>query len=268
MNKLTEPEVERVLEYANKMPDLPSRELARQITDRAGFISESSIYRILKSRCLLPDAPEFPARAADEFHMKTGRPNEMCATDFTYVKVIGWGWYYIGGVLDDFSRHLIYYRVTRDMTGDTGSDLVMHAVEITGLVDVPVEDRSTKLLSDNGSGYISETFNRFLSSQGIGHIYARRNHPQTDVKFERMNKTAKERICLVQFRSPSELERAVEEFVRWYNYVHYHERIGNVHPVDVYTGRADAIRARSAAVKAETLARRRLANRRQMPGAQ
>ncbi len=265
-NKLTAPEIERVIRYANEMPDLPARELAWHITDRHGFISESSVYRILKREGLLPDAPELPPRAADEFHTKTGRPNEMWATDFTYVKVIGWGWYYIGGVLDDFSRYLICYEVTRDMTAGTASDLVMRAIEITGLSGVPVEDRSTKLLSDNGSGYISETFNRFLVAQGIGHIYARRNHPQTNGKFERINRTAKERICLVQFRSPGELERAVEEFVDWYNHVHYHERIGNMHPVDVYMGRGDAIRARRQVVKASTLAQRRQANRRQASG--
>ena len=261
VNRLTEPEVDRVIQQAHKMPDMPARELAWYITDRFGFISESSVYRILKSRGLILDAPEMPLPAAKEFHTKTTRPNEMWATDFTYVKVIGWGWYYVGGILDDFSRYLICYEVKRDMTGPTASDLVARAMEITGLVYAPVEDRFTKLLSDNGSGYISETFNTFLTDQGIGHIYARRNHPQTNGKFERMNRTAKERICLVEFRSPGELEEAVAEFVDWYNHVHYHERIGNLHPVDVYLGRREEIHARRKQAKAETLAMRRLANR-------
>ena len=261
VNRLTEPEVDRVIQQAHKMPDMPARELAWYITDRFGFISESSVYRILKSRGLILDAPEMPLPAAKEFHTKTTRPNEMWATDFTYVQVIGWGWYYVGGILDDFSRYLICYEVKRDMTGPTASDLVARAMEITGLVYAPVEDRFTKLLSDNGSGYISETFNTFLTDQGIGHIYARRNHPQTNGKFERMNRTAKERICLVEFRSPGELEEAVAEFVDWYNHVHYHERIGNLHPVDVYLGRREEIHARRKQAKAETLAMRRLANR-------
>ena len=264
VNRLTEPEVDRVIQQAHKMPDMPARELAWYITDRFGFISESSVYRILKSRGLILDAPEMPLPAAKEFHTKTTRPNEMWATDFTYVKVIGWGWYYVGGILDDFSRYLICYEVKRDMTGPTASDLVARAMEITGLVYAPVEDRFTKLLSDNGSGYISETFNTFLTDQGIGHIYARRNHPQTNGKFERMNRTAKERICLVEFRSPGELEEAVAEFVDWYNHVHYHERIGNLHPVDVYLGRREEIQARRKKAKAETLATRRLANRGQL----
>lgn len=263
VNRLTEPEVERVIEHAHEMPDLPARELAWHITDRFGFISESSVYRILKSRGLILDAPEMTLPASKEFHTKTTKPNEMWATDFTYVKVLDWGWYYIGGILDDFSRYLICYEVKRDMTGPTASDLVTRAMEVTGLADVPIEDRFTKLLSDNGSGYISETFNTFLTDQGIGHIYARRNHPQTNGKFERMNRTAKERICLVEFRSPGELEKAVAEFVEWYNHIHYHERIGNLHPVDAYMGRRDEIQARREQIKIETLAMRQLANRMQ-----
>jgi transposase InsO family protein/predicted DNA-binding transcriptional regulator AlpA len=264
VNRLTSSEIDLVIEQALIMPQIPARELAWLITDRFGFISESSVYRILKSRGLILDAPERPLPASKEFHTKTCRPNEMWATDFTYVKVIGWGWYYLGGILDDFSRYLICYELKRDMTGPTASDLVTQAMEITGLVDVPIEDRFTKLLSDNGSGYISETFNTFLSEQGIGHLYARRNHPQTNGKFERMNRTAKERICLVQFRSPNELEEAVAEFVDWYNYEHYHERIGNLHPVDVYQGRREEIQARRKQVKAQTLAMRRHANRGQL----
>ena len=46
-------------------------------------------------------------KAADAFHTKTTRPNEMCQTDFTYFKIIGWGWMYLSTVLDDFSRYII-----------------------------------------------------------------------------------------------------------------------------------------------------------------
>ena len=44
-------------------------------------------------------------KANDEFKDKTTRPNEMWQTDFTYLKVIGWGWFYLSTILDDFSRY-------------------------------------------------------------------------------------------------------------------------------------------------------------------
>ena len=42
--------------------------------------------------------------AADRFHTQTTRVNEMWQTDFTYSKIIGWGWMYLSTVLDDYSR--------------------------------------------------------------------------------------------------------------------------------------------------------------------
>jgi transposase InsO family protein len=46
-------------------------------------------------------------KAVDEFHDKPRRSTRSWQTDFTYFKVIGWGWFYISTILDDYSRYII-----------------------------------------------------------------------------------------------------------------------------------------------------------------
>ena len=48
--------------------------------------------------------------ASDKFQNPTSRINELWQTDFTYFRVVGWGWYFLSTVLDDYSRYIISWR--------------------------------------------------------------------------------------------------------------------------------------------------------------
>ena len=108
-------------------------------------------------------------KAGKEYHRKTTGPHQMWATDASYFKVIGWGYYYMVTVMDDYSRFIIAHKLQRDMTSDSFIEVVQDAVDRTGMTEVPVADR-TKLLSDNGSGYVSRAFGDYLRLVGIRHI--------------------------------------------------------------------------------------------------
>ena len=259
-NQLRPVEVRKVLKTAEQHTDQTSRELAFTITDEGEFsVSESSVYRILKEHGLIFPALIEVAQAEPEFHYKPGRVHELWQTDLTYFFVVGWGWYFITGILDDYSRYLINYRVVKDMTGQTIQELVQDAVEITGMQDVPVRKR-VKLLTDNGSGYISGPFNEYLDLMEIPHIFTAVRHPQTIGKFERLNRTAKDKLGLVIYPNPKALERAVAQFQHWYNNERYHEGLGNLKPVDVYEGRAEQILKQREEVKRRTVEQRRQHN--------
>jgi len=75
------------------------------------FVSESTVYRLLKAHDLITSPAYVVIKAANEFHTKTTRPNEMWQTDFTYFKIIGWGWMYLSTVLDDYSRYIISWQL-------------------------------------------------------------------------------------------------------------------------------------------------------------
>lgn len=260
-NKLSPEEESRVLAEARASPEESCRQLAFKITDSGStYISESTVYRILKREGLIKPAEIVGFKAAKEYHRKTKRPNELWASDCCHLRVVDWGWYYLETVMDDFSRFILSWDLKTDMTGRSLEDVVQQAVDFTGMTDVPMEDR-TVLLSDNGAGYISQQFNQYLRLVGIRHITASPVHPQTNGKIERYHRTVKAEINQVPYDTPGELKEAIRGFIDYYNYRRYHEGLGNVTPYDVYTGRHLEIIRRRKGVKSKTLEARRDYNR-------
>jgi RNA-directed DNA polymerase len=255
-NRITPYEEGKILAAARESPELSSRQLATWITDNAGFaVSESTVYRIL-SREGLVKRQETQLSAANEYHTKTTRPHQMWATDASYFRVVGWGYYYLVTVMDDYSRFILAWKLQKDMSANSLIEVVQEAVDATGMTDVPVEDR-TKLLSDNGPGYVSRSFRDYLRLVGIGHILAAPFHPQTNGKVERYQRSLKREVNQLPYELPSQLERAIADFVDYYNYRRYHKALGNVTPADVLYGRREEILARRKEVQTETINRRR-----------
>ena len=124
----------------------------------------------------------------------------------------------------------------------------------------PIEYR-TRLLSDNGSGYVSRAFGDYLGMVGIKHILATPFHPQTNGKLERYHQTLKRDVNQLPYEMPSDLEVASVAFVSYYNYRRYHKALGNVTPSDVLKGRRQEILRRRKEVQAQTIQRRRRHNR-------
>ena len=232
-NKIPEEEKNRIVEIALEKPHLSSREIACYITDNyKRFVSESSVYRILKQRGLI-SAPSFVVMsAADSFKDKTMRVNQMWQTDFTYFKIVGWGWYYLSTVLDDYSRYIVAWDLCSNMSAPNVMQTVNKALYQTGLNT----KNAPKLLSDNGACYISSELNAFLQKKGIESIHGRPCHPQTQGKIERYHRTMKNVVKLDVYYSPEELEQAIEKFVYYYNNERYHESINNLKPTDVFYG--------------------------------
>ena len=225
-NRLSPREEQEVLAVARRSPELSCRQLAAGITDNKGFsVSESTVYRILRREGLVK-SPEMQLKAGKEYHRKTTRPHQMWATDASYFRVVGWGYYYLVTVLDDFSRSILAHKLQRDMTSDSFIEVVQDAVDKTGMTEVPVEDR-TRLLSDNGPGYVSRAFGDYLRLVGIRHIMATLFHPQTNGKLERYHQTIKRDVNQVPYEAPSDLEAAIAAFVSYYNYRRYHMVLAN-----------------------------------------
>jgi transposase InsO family protein len=255
-NQITPDEEDRILAVARESPDLSSRQLSAWITDNAGFaVSESTVYRILRREGLVK-RPEVQLVAGKEYHTKTTRPHQMWATDASYFRVVGWGYYYLVTVMDDYSRFIQAWKLQKDMSANSLIEVVQEAVDATGMTDVPVEDR-TKLLSDNGAGYVSRSFRDYLHLVGIRHILAAPFHPQTNGKLERYHQSIKREVNQLPYEAPSHLDKAIADFVEYYNYRRYHKALGNVTPADVLYGRREQILQRRKEVQILTINRRK-----------
>jgi len=259
-NRITPDEEDKILAVARESPELSSRQLSAWIIDRAGFaVSESTVYRILRREGLVKRL-EVQLVAAKEYHTKTTRPHQMWATDASYFRVVGWGYYYLVTVMDDYSRFILAWKLQRDMSANSLIEVVQEAVDATGMTEVPVEDR-TRLLSDNGAGYVSRSFRDYLHLVGIGHILAAPYHPQTNGKLERYHQSIKREVNQLTYEAPSHLEQAIADFVDYYNYRRYHKALSNVTPADVLYGRRQQILQRRKEVQIQTINHRRDYNR-------
>ena len=257
-NRIPEDVRAAILEMALEHSELSPRELAVRFTDSQGyFVSEASVYRLLKAHDLITSPAFIVMKAADEFREKTTAPNQLWQTDFTYLKVIGWGWFYLSTVLDDFSRYIIAWKLCSGMAASDVQDTLNLALEASGLDEVNVVHRP-RLLSDNGPSYISGDLAEYLADKGMQHTRGAPYHPQTQGKIERWHQTLKNRILLENYFLPGDLEAQIDAFVGYYNHQRYHESLNNLTPADVYTGRGQTILLEREKIKRRTMKLRRL----------
>lgn len=254
-NSIPEEQKNLVVEFALDYPELSSRELAYKLTDEQQiFISESSVYRILKAKGLITTPAHLFLSAGDEFTSKTAFVHQMWQTDFTYFKILGWGWYYLSTVLDDYSRYIVHWELCSNMKVEDVKRTVDRAIVKAKLIT----KQRPRLLSDNGSCYIAGELKSYLKDNlQIQQVHGRPNHPQTQGKIERYHRTMKNVVKLNNYYAPEELEAALEKFVYYYNNQRYHESLNNLTPADVYFGRGEQILIERKRLKIQAFTHRR-----------
>jgi putative transposase len=257
-NRIPDEVRSQIVTLALEQCELSPRELAVRFTDTQGyFVSEATVYRLLKAHDLITSPAFIVMKAANEFQDKTTAVNQMWQTDFTYLKIIGWGWYYLSTILDDFSRYIIAWKLCTTMKTEDVTDTLELALTASGCDQAHVRHRP-RLLSDNGASYVSGELAEWLDKQHMSHVRGAPYHPQTQGKIERWHQTLKNRILLENYYLPGDLEAQIAAFIDHYNHRRYHESLENVTPADVYFGRGQEILLERARIKRNTITQRRL----------
>ena len=262
-NRIPDEVRSQIVEMALDKPELSPRELAVTFTDeRQYFVSEASVYRLLRARGLITSPAYIVMKAVDEFKDKTTAPNQLWQTDFTYLKVTGWGWFYLSTILDDFSRYIVAWKLCTSMTADDVTDTLEMALAAAGLDQVNANQRP-RLLSDNGSAYVASGLAAWLDKRDMDHVRGAPYHPMTQGKIERWHQTLKNRILLEHYYLPGDLQAQIDNFVAQYNHRRYHESLGNLTPADVYFWRGQTILLERERIKRQTIEQRRLQHQKQ-----
>ena len=126
----------------------------------------------------------------------------------------------------------------------------MRAADVTGTLQLALTAsgcasarvvHKPRVLSDNGSSYISGDLAKWLEDAGMHHVRGAPRHPQTQGKIERWHQTLKNRILIENYYLPGQLEAQIARFVEHYNHRRYHESLQNLTPADAYFGRGQTI---------------------------
>jgi len=174
-NRIPDDVREQIVELALDEPELSPREVATRFSDvKEYFVSEASVYRLLKAHDLITSPAFIVVKAADEFKDKTTAPNQLWQTDFTYLKVIGWGWFYLSTILDDFSRYIISWKLCTTMKAEDVTDTLELALTASGCESAQVAHRP-RLPSDNGSSYVAGDLEAQINAF-VGHYNHQRYH--------------------------------------------------------------------------------------------
>ena len=159
---------------------------------------------------------------------------------------------------DDYSRKILANPLSPAESGFSLADSVEKARETAQSLGHDLSE-PPRLYTDNGGGFVSDVLNDYLAGHGIEHIYGTPYHPQGRGKIERFNRTIKDKLCLVVYCSPDDLQEAINKAVETYNNTP-HEAHSNVSPNDVYAGRKEEILAKRREKKRLTIEHRKQYN--------
>lgn len=256
-NRIPESVCEQIVDLALTHPDKSCRQIAWFFVDEYGYyVSESSVYRILKGYDLVTSPVFEMISAKDKYENPTKEVHELWQTDFTQFTVLNWGYYYLSTILDDYSRFIIAWRLSPTMGHEDVEETLKLALVASGLERARVRHKP-RLLSDNGPAYISKDLKEFLKKRHIDHVRGAPYHPMTQGKIERWHRSMKNVVKLDNYYTPGVLKIAIGAFVEYYNHERYHESLENVTPADVYFGRKQEVLTEREKIKRKTMQRRR-----------
>jgi transposase InsO family protein len=234
---LTPEESEAIVRYCREQraghPEKGYRTLCWEMIDKnIAFVGESSVYNIINRHKLTQKWEEL-VEATGRGFVQPQAVHAQWHIDFSYIKIHG-SFYYFLGILDGYSRRILNWRLCDTMEGVNAEVLMTETRE-----QYP-EAQNPRLISDNGSQFISKDFKELLIMLEIGHTFTRANHPQSNGKLERFHRTLKtEHTRRSAYVDGADARVRIALWLAYYNSERLHSANGYLTPDDVFYGRRE-----------------------------
>ncbi len=229
---ITPEERAAVIAFAREHLEVGHKRLSYMIADAGvAAVRPSTVYLILAEAGLIGRWKTPEIRAHKTGFDQPDQPHEQWHTDIAYLNILG-SQYFLISVLDGFSRAIIHHEVRTDMT-TTDVEIVLQRA----LDTLPASTPRPRIISDNGSQYVSGQFKLFVRQAGCAHSKARVRHPQSNGKIERWHKSIKtECVRRTALGDLDEARAVIADYVRRYNTERLHSALNYLTPADYLQG--------------------------------
>lgn len=174
-------------------------------------------------------------RVCDKPKPQAQKPNEICGIDMTKIKLEHEGWAYLVLVVDWYTKKIVGYTLDNRSKSSHWLSALNEAVCLQCLKEQ--EEKESNLSQPTSIAFMKAT-----SLMGIEQIFTSYNNPKGNADTERVFRTLKEEIVWTrEYRSLSQLEKAMDEWIRYYNTQYPHSTLGYKPPVQIeqeYKGKA------------------------------
>ncbi|MBK9333640.1 MAG: DDE-type integrase/transposase/recombinase [Ignavibacteria bacterium] len=223
-------ERQAVISYALAHPGEGYRRLTYMMIDEnIVALSPSSVYRILKRAGLLNKWNQTKKSSKGKGFEQPQAPHEHWHVDIKYVNFKG-TFLFLISVIDGYSRYIVHQELRQNMQEFDVELTIQKALE-------KFPGNNPRIISDNGSQFISKDFAIFLKFAGLQHIKTSIAYPQGNGKIERYHRTIEEEhLKKTSMINLEDARKQIDEYVEFYNTKRLHSSLYYLTPKDFLTG--------------------------------
>lgn len=196
--------------------------------------SSTSVYRILSEAGLLSKWKRNRVSKKGMGFIQPLVPHQDWHTDIKYINYKGTFLFFIG-IMDGYSRYIVHHELRTSMTERDVEIVLQRALE-------KYPDKKPKLITDNGSQYISKDFKSYLREVGLQHVKTSPSYPQSNGKIERFHRSLEEEcIRTTSMINLGDARKQISKFVDHYNNHRLHSALSYLRPIDFLTGNVKSL---------------------------